>query len=243
MPKGKVTAMEAETGHVPGESSGRAPEMITVLLADDHGVVRAGLKALLDAQPDMTVVGEAEDGHSAIRMVQELKPTVLVTDLSMPGGGMEAIREVNSLHLPTRVLVLTVHAEERYLLPVLEAGGSGYVRKASAHTDLLTAIRTVARGEVFLDPAATKTLLRGYLGRVTSGEEIDLVEVLSDREREVVKLTAEGYTAQQASEILSLSPKTVETYRHRAMQKLGLTNRAELVRYALRAGLLGDETA
>lgn len=235
--------MEAETGHVAGDTQGRAPEMITVLLADDHGVVRAGLKALLDAQPDMTVVGEAEDGMTAIRLVQELKPTVLVTDLSMPGGGMEAIREVNSLHLTTRVLVLTVHAEERYLLPVLEAGGSGYVRKASAHTDLLTAIRTVAHGEVFLDPAATKTLLRGYLGRVTSGDEIDLVEVLSDREREVVKLTAEGYTAQQASEILSLSPKTVETYRHRAMQKLGLTNRAELVRYALRAGLLGDETA
>lgn len=215
--------------------------VISVLLADDHGVVRAGLKALLDAQPDMSVVGEAEDGSAAIAMVQKLRPTVLVTDLSMPGGGMEAIREVNSLRLPTRVLVLTVHAEERYLLPVLEAGGSGYVRKASAHTDLLTAIRTVARGEVFLDPAATKTLLRGYLGRVTSGDEIDLVEVLSDREREVVKLTAEGYTAQQASEFLSLSPKTVETYRHRAMQKLGLTNRAELVRYALRAGLLGED--
>jgi DNA-binding NarL/FixJ family response regulator len=218
------------------------PDVIRILLADDHGVVRAGLKALLDAQPDMTVIGEAEDGPTAIKMVQELVPTVLVTDLSMPGGGMEAIREVNSHHLPTRVLVLTVHAEERYLLPVLEAGGSGYVRKSSAHTDLLKAIRTVAKGEVFLDPAATKTLLKGYLGRVTSGDEIDLVEVLSDREREVVKLTAEGYTAQQASEFLSLSPKTVETYRHRAMQKLGLTNRAELVRYALRAGLLGEDT-
>jgi len=138
--------------------------------------------------------------------------------------------------------VLTVHAEERYLLPVLEAGGSGYVRKSSAHTDLLDAIRTVARGEVFLDPAATKTLLRGYLGRVKTGDELDLGEVLSEREREVVKLTAEGYTAQQAADILSLSPKTVETYRHRAMQKLGLANRAELVHYALRAGLLSDES-
>jgi DNA-binding NarL/FixJ family response regulator len=224
------------------KGSGTGSDTIRVLLADDHGIVRAGLKALLDAQPDMAVVGEAEDGDTAIKLVRELTPTVLVTDLSMPGGGMEAIRQVNSLQLPTRVLVLTVHAEERYLLPVLEAGGSGYVRKASAHTDLLSAIRTVARGEVFLDPAATKTLLKGYLGRVTSGEELDLVEVLSDREREVVKLTAEGYTAQQASEFLSLSPKTVETYRHRAMQKLGLTNRAELVRYALRAGLLGEDT-
>jgi two-component system response regulator NreC len=105
---------------------------------------------------------------------------------------------------------------------------------------LIEAIRTVARGEVFLDPAATKTLLRGYLGRVHSGDEIDIGEVLSEREREVVRLTAEGYTALQAGDILSLSPKTVETYRHRAMQKLGLTNRAELVRYALRSGLLGD---
>jgi DNA-binding NarL/FixJ family response regulator len=214
---------------------------INVLLADDHGIVRAGLRALLEAQPDITVVGEAEDGPSAISLVRELHPTVVVSDLSMPGGGLEAIREITALNLPSRVLVLTVHAEERYLLPVLEAGGSGYVKKSSAHTDLMDAIRTVARGEVFLDPAATKTLLRGYLGRVKTGEETDLGEVLSEREREVVKLTAEGYTAQQAADILSLSPKTVETYRHRAMQKLGLTNRAELVRYALRAGLLGDE--
>lgn len=217
-------------------------EPIRVILADDHGIVRAGLRALLEAQPDMAVVGEAEDGPSAIAQVQELRPTVVIADLSMPGGGLEAIQGITDLDQPTRVLVLTVHAEERYLLPVLKAGGSGYVRKSSAHTDLLNAIRTVARGEVFLDPAATKTLLRGYLGRVRSGDELDLGEVLSEREREVVKLTAEGHTAQQAADILSLSPKTVETYRHRAMQKLGLTNRAELVRYALRAGLLVDDS-
>lgn len=213
---------------------------IRVVLADDHGIVRAGLRALLETQPDMVVVAEAEDGPGAILAAQTYEPTVLVADLSMPGGGLEAIREITALRLRSRVLVLTVHAEERYLLPVLEAGGSGYVRKSSAHTDLLDAIRTVARGEVFLDPAATKTLLRGYLGRVKTGDELDLGEVLSDREREVVKLTAEGYTAQQAADILSLSPKTVETYRHRAMQKLGLANRAELVQYALRAGLLSD---
>jgi len=216
-------------------------EPISVLLADDHGIVRAGLRALLEAQPDMIVVAEAADGPSAIRETQRLRPNVVVSDLSMPGGGLEAIRDITALNLPTRVLVLTVHAEERYLLPVLEAGGSGYVKKSSAHTDLLDAIRTVAKGEVFLDPAATKTLLRGYLGRVSSGDELDLGEVLSEREREVVKLTAEGNTAQQAADFLSLSPKTVETYRHRAMQKLGLTNRAELVRYALRAGLLAND--
>src|ERR671915_1309277 len=214
---------------------------IRILLADDHGVVRAGLRALLEAQSDIEVIAEADDGPSAVALTRELVPTIVIADLSMPGGGLEAIREITSLGLPSRVLVLTVHAEERYLLPVLEAGGSGYVRKSSAHTDLLEALRTVARGEVFLDPAATKTLLRGYLGRVRSGDELDLGEVLSEREREVVRLTAEGHTAQQAADILSLSPKTVETYRHRAMQKLGLTNRAELVRYALRAGLLGAE--
>ena len=214
---------------------------IRVVLADDHGVVRAGLRALLESQPDITVVGEAEDGPGAVRAVSELHPNVVVTDLSMPGGGIEVVRELTALGDSTKVLVLTVHAEERYLLPVLQAGGLGYVRKSSAHTDLLNAIRLVAKGEVFLDPAATKTLLRGYLGRSTDGEDLDIVEVLSEREREVVKLTAEGYTAQQSAEFLSLSPKTVETYRHRAMQKLGLTNRAELVRYALRAGLLTEE--
>jgi DNA-binding NarL/FixJ family response regulator len=214
---------------------------IRVVLADDHGIVRAGLRALLDAQPDIRVVGEAADGPTAVQLAKDMIPTVIIADLSMPGGGLATINEITELSLPTRVLVLTVHAEERYLLPVLEAGGSGYVRKSSAHTDLLNAIRTVARGEVFLDPSATKTLLRGYLGRVSSGEERALGEVLSEREREVVKLTAEGHTAQQAADILSLSPKTVETYRHRAMQKLGLTNRAELVRYALRAGLLTQD--
>jgi len=214
---------------------------IRILLADDHGVVRAGLRALLEAQSDIEVIAEADDGPSAVALTRQLVPTIVIADLSMPGGGLEAIREITSLGLPSRVLVLTVHAEERYLLPVLEAGGSGYVRKSSAHTDLLEAIHTVAKGEVFLDPAATKTLLKGYLGRVRSGDELDLGEVLSEREREVVKLTAEGNTAQQAADFLSLSPKTVETYRHRAMQKLGLTNRAELVRYALRAGLLGQQ--
>ncbi|MBA2246948.1 MAG: response regulator transcription factor [Chloroflexia bacterium] len=220
---------------------GDGASVIRILLADDHGIVRAGLRALLETQADMRVVAEAQDGPSAIRLTREHEPTVVVSDLSMPGGGLEAIREITDLRLPSRVLVLTVHAEERYLLPVLEAGGSGYVRKSSAHTDLLNAIRTVARGEVFLDPEATKTLLRGYLGRVKTGDELDLGEVLSEREREVVKLTAEGNTAQQAADVLSLSPKTVETYRHRAMQKLGLANRAELVRYALRAGLLSEE--
>jgi len=141
------------------------------------------------------------------------------------GGGTASIDGVSwPVHPQTLIVVPARHVHALHFTP-----------------DLLEAIRTVARGEVFLDPAATKTLLRGYLGRVRTGDEIDLGEVLSEREREVVRLTAEGHTAQQAAEILSLSPKTVETYRHRAMQKLGLTNRAELFRYALRAGLVAAE--
>jgi DNA-binding NarL/FixJ family response regulator len=215
--------------------------MIRIGLAEDHGVVRAGLRALLDSQPDMVVVGEAATGGEGLEVVRAEIPDVMITDLSMPGGGLEMIRKLAELNLSTKVLILTVHAEERYLLPVLEAGGSGYVRKSSTHSDLLEAIRTVARGEVYLDPIATRTLLKGYLGRVRSGQEMQFGEALSEREREVVRLTAEGHTAQQAGDLLSVSPKTVETYRHRAMQKLGLTNRAELVRYALRAGLLETE--
>jgi DNA-binding NarL/FixJ family response regulator len=211
---------------------------ISVLLADDHGIVRAGLRALLDAQQDIDVVGEASSGEEAVRLAEELKPDIIIMDISMPGGGLEATRKIAKLELPTRILILTIHAEERYLLPVLEAGGSGYVRKASLHTDLIDAIRTVYRGEVFLEPAATRMLLQGYLDRANDGIELDPGKLLSEREREVLKLTAEGFTAQEIGDQLFLSPKTVETYRHRIMHKLGFSHRSELVRYALRAGLL-----
>lgn len=212
--------------------------VISVLLADDHPIVRAGLRALLEAQPDLAVVGEAGGGDEAVALTQRLRPDIVIMDISMPGGGLEATRKIAALELPTRILILTVHAEERYLLPVLEAGGSGYVRKSSLHTDLIDAIRMVASGEVFLDPAATRMLLRGYLDRADDGRELDPRQILSEREREVLKLTAEGYTAKEIGDKLYLSPKTVETYRHRIVQKLGFSHRSELVRYALRAGLL-----
>jgi DNA-binding NarL/FixJ family response regulator len=218
--------------------SAMSVQTISVLLADDHGIVRAGLRALLDAQSDIKVVGEACSGDEAVELAQELDPDIIIMDISMPGGGLEATRKIAKLGLQTRILILTIHAEERYLLPVLEAGGSGYVRKASLHTDLIDAIRTVFRGEVFLEPAATRMLLQGYLDRASDGIEIDPGKLLSDREREVLKLTAEGFTAQEIGDQLFLSPKTVETYRHRIMHKLGFSHRSELVRYALRAGLL-----
>ena len=211
---------------------------ISVLLADDHGIVRAGLRALLDAQQDIDVVGEVSTGDEAVALAEELEPDIIIMDISMPGGGLEATRKIAKLELSTRILILTIHAEERYLLPVLEAGGSGYVRKASLHTDLIDAIRTVYRGEVFLEPAATRMLLQGYLDRANDGIELDPGKLLSEREREVLKLTAEGFTAQEIGDQLFLSPKTVETYRHRIMHKLGFSHRSELVRYALRAGLL-----
>jgi DNA-binding NarL/FixJ family response regulator len=214
---------------------------IRVLIADDHPVVRTGLTALIDSEGDMEVIGEASNAAEAIEQTRQLQPDVVVMDISMPGGGLEATREIARLDLPTRVLILTVHAEERYLLPVLEVGGSGYVRKSSAHKDLLDAIRTVARGDVFLEPSAAKMLLRDYLERAHAGREADIRETLSDREREVARLTAEGFSAHEIGEQLFLSPKTVETYRQRIMQKLGLQHRSELVRYALRAGLLDPD--
>ncbi len=216
--------------------------MIRVLLADDHPILRSGLKLLLNAEPDMEVVGEANNGQEAVEQASALRPDVVVMDIAMPGmGGLEATRKIGQNDLGTRVLILTVHAEEQYLLPVVQAGGSGYVLKSQADTDLLEAVRAVHRGEVFLDPPATKMLLEDYLGRVQAGKETDSYQTLSEREREVLKFTAEGYTAQEIAERLILSPKTVDTYRQRVMDKLNLHHRAELVKYALRRGLLEAE--
>lgn len=212
---------------------------IRVLLADDHGVLRAGLRALLSQQPDMEVVGEAADGLEAVALAERLKPDVVVMDITMPGtGGLEATRRIRERDLPSRVLILTVHAEEQYLLSVLRAGASGYVLKSAADQDLIDAIRTVHRGEAFLYPAAAKVLLEDYLSRVREGSERDRLGGLSEREREVLQLTAEGFTSQEIAERLYLSPKTVDTYRQRIMEKLNLHHRSELIRYALRHGLL-----
>jgi two-component system response regulator NreC len=212
------------------------PEPIRVVLADDHAVLRAGLRALLELEEDLVVVGEAGDGEEAVEQIRILKPDVIVMDLSMPGtGGLDATRRVSALDVPTKVLVLTVHAEEEYLFPVLDAGGSGYVTKGSADRDLVHAIRAVARGEVFLYPHATKLLLQRY-GQHSAAR--DPVQALTAREREVLSLTAEGFSSREIGERLCLSSKTVDTYRARIMEKLRLCHRSELVRFALRTGLL-----
>jgi two-component system response regulator NreC len=212
-------------------------DLIRILLADDHQVLRAGLKALLEAEPDMKVVGEASTGEEAVEKAKFLKPDVVVMDLSMPGmGGLEATRAIAEAAV-AKVLVLTMHAEEEYLLPVLEAGGSGYVKKTSADMDLTAAIRTVAKDEVFLYPNAARLLLQGFRVRGEKHDDDPLLR-LTERERDVLTMTAEGFSSSEIGEKLFISPKTVDTYRSRIMQKLELTHRSELVRFALQAGLL-----
>lgn len=213
-------------------------EPIRVLLVDDHTVVRAGLRMLLEAEPDVRVVGDASTGEEGVEMAAALRPDVVVMDLSMPGcGGMEATRRVAAGGSGARVLVLTVHAESEYLLPVLEAGASGYVTKHSADRDLVEAIRVVARGDVFLYPSAARALARRVLEAPTA-EARDPLAALSPREREVLALTAEGFSSTEIGGRLGLSHKTVETYRQRMMEKLDLHHRSELVRVALDTGLL-----
>src|SRR5712692_3560403 len=217
-------------------------ERIRVLLADDHAVLRAGLRALLSAEVDMEVVGEAGDGQETVRQAEALRPDVIVMDIAMPGGGgLQATRAIRAQKLPSKVLILTMHAEEQYLLPVIEAGGSGYVLKTGADSELIEAIRVVHRDQVYLYPSAAKLLLGKYLERGDAGETA--YDGLTPREREVLRLTAEGYTGQEIADRLVLSPKTVDTYRQRVMEKLNLHHRSELVKYALRKGLLQPDDA
>lgn len=212
---------------------------IEILLVDDHAMFRAGIKALIEADDRFTVVGEASSGDEGVDRVRELKPDIVVMDLSMPeSNGLEATRRISALGLDTDVLVLTVHAEEEYLVPVVEAGASGYLTKTSADTDLLEALRVVARGQVFLPPKAATLLLKRY--KDTEGDDAAGVKDLSPREQEVLALTAEGFSSREIGEKLFISPKTVDTYRSRIMDKLGLSHRSELVRFALRSGLLKE---
>ena len=212
---------------------------IRIVLADDHAVLRSGLRALLDSEPGMKVVGEASDGKQAVELAQSLSPDVLVMDISMPDmDGLAAARAISALELPCRVIMLTVHAEEAYLLKALQAGASGYVHKSSADRELMGAIRAANRGDVFLYPSAVKRLLTEYLRGIRKESDTDRLEVLTDRERQVLRFTAEGFSNQEIADKLVLSPKTVDTYRQRIMEKLDLHHRSELIRYALKTGLL-----
>lgn len=209
--------------------------MIRILIADDHGIVRSGLRMLLDRHRDLEVVGEAGDGVEALELSQSSRPDVAVLDVSMPRmTGIQAAREIRA-HVPdTRVLLLSMHDDERYFLEGLEAGAAGYVLKRAADTDLIDAVRTVADGRTFLSGDAQKSLMDEWL--VTGVTEPD--DPLTPRELEVVKLIAEAYTNRQIAQTLTLSEKTVESHRANLLAKLGMRDRVELVRYAIRRGLV-----
>jgi len=216
---------------------------IRLLVADDHPVVRAGLRMLLGTQPDMEVVGEAVDGATAVERALELRPDVVVMDITMRGtNGLAATREIVKRIPQTKVLILTMHDSEEYLRQTLEAGATGYVLKQAADTELAVAIRAVQRGEIYLYPAFTRVLLRDLTpNRDTDGQaQRDSYELLSPREKEVLRMVALGHTNRKIADQLFLSVKTIETYRARVMEKLNLRTRAALVRYALLRGLLDD---
>ena len=215
--------------------------MVRVLLADDHKVVRAGLRALLESTGRVDVVGEASSGEEAVNKAQRLEPDIVIMDLAMPGmGGVQATRRIAALDLKTKILVLTVHDEDELLLPAMEAGTAGFLNKSVADTDLMGAVEAIMRGHSYLPRRAAALVAR--LRREGSSPRHDLgPEVLSSRERTVIELYAQGYSASGVAKEMLLSPKTVEGYIGRAKTKLGLHNRRDIVRFALKNGMLRAE--
>jgi two-component system, NarL family, response regulator NreC len=209
---------------------------INIVIADDHAVLRAGLKLMLNAEPDMEVVGEAANGIDAVKLAQTLKPDVLLLDISMPGlNGPAVARAVKSDRPETKVLVVSMHEDESYLREMLQAGADGYIPKKAADIELLAAIRNTFAGEHFIHSSLTKDLIPEFKPQSVSN---DAVNSLSRREREVLYLLAMGYTNQETAERLMLSVKTVETYKIRLKDKLNLHGRSELVRFAVQNGIL-----
>jgi two-component system, NarL family, response regulator NreC len=214
---------------------------VRLLLADDHQVVRQGLRALFEGEPDFRVVAEARDGAEAVRLSRQTRPHVAIIDLGMPGvSGLEAIRAIRHEMPDIRIVVLSMHCGREIVTQALEAGCDGYVPKSAAHASLLQAVRTVQAGQRFLEPAAATALVDELCQK---RYEASLLSMLSDRERDILRMTALGFTSREIGEQLAISPKTADTYRQRAMDKLGLQHRSEIVRFALQAGLLAPETA
>jgi two-component system, NarL family, response regulator NreC len=215
------------------------PDVIRVILADDHLVVRAGLKALLGATKDIQVVGEATNGREALSLVERLAPDVAVLDLDMPQmDGAATTRELLARRVATRVLILTMHDEDEYLVSLLEAGAAGYLVKNAADRELADAVRAVASGDTYVQPSAARALARKMSQRSEHADERKQYQALSERERDVLVLVAGGYSASEIGEKLFISPKTVETYKQRISEKLGLAHRSDYVQFCLRLELL-----
>jgi DNA-binding NarL/FixJ family response regulator len=213
-------------------------ERIRILLADDHAVLREGIRSLLEDQPDMSVVGEAQDGREVVHLAGELKPDVVLMDIAMPLlNGLEATRQIKRDHPHVAVLVLTMHDNEEYVRQALSAGASGYVLKQAAASELVAAIRAVHRGEAVLSPAITRLVLEDYLHRDRI-KPSPAPDDLTPREREILQLVAEGYTSREIAEMLSLSVKTVQAHRTSLMQKLDLHDRGELIKYAIQKKII-----
>lgn len=217
--------------------------MIKLMVVDDHAVVRSGLSTLLNGKHNIEVVGEAAEGDEAIRMAMRLVPDVVLMDLSMPQGkdGLTATSELKKLMPDTAVLILTMHDDEEYLFRAIHAGASGYILKNAPHEELLSAIDSVAAGNAYLYPTATKRLMSEYLEKLKSGDNTGTYESLSDREKEILIWIAKGYSNKEIAEHLMLSVKTVESHKSNLMEKLSLKTRPELVKYALKKGLLNFE--
>lgn len=221
-------------------------EAISILLVDDHKVVRSGLKTLLDLQPDLQVVGEASDGNEAFDQALSMKPNIIIMDITMPVcDGLEATRKIRTEWPEATILALTVHDDKQYFLEMLTAGAAGYLTKSSAPTELVQAIRTVAKGQTFLQPALARWLLDDYQKMAwqprTQTAELEGtvgIEVLSDREREVLEMVANGLNSPEIGKRLGLSPKTISRHRERIMAKLNMHSRTELVKFAIRCGLV-----
>ena len=213
---------------------------IRALLADDHTLVRAGIRGLLQGLPGVEVVGEAEDGHEALRLAESLRPDVVLLDIGMPGlNGLEVAGRLAALDPSIRVLILSMHTSEEYVLRALRAGCAGYLLKRSAVSELEVAVRAVARGETYLSPAVSKQVVDDYVGR--TGGATDPIDALTPRQREILQLVAEGNTSKEIAERLGLSFKTVEAHRAQIMERLGVRDLAGLVRFAVRVGLVAPE--
>jgi two-component system response regulator NreC len=215
---------------------------IRVLIADDHAIVRDGVRALLALSEDITVVGEASNGQQAVELARTLRPDVILMDIAMPGlGGLEATIEIRKDNPQAKILVLTQYEDREYIRRFLKAGVSGYVLKKAAGSELTTAIRAVSRGGLVLDPDVAREAMREQVGPATSGQAADPYEALTDREKQVLKLVAEGHSNKEVAELLDVSVKTAMSHREHIMQKLDLHSRTDLIRFAIQQGVIRIE--